>query len=232
MAVPINWREWADRFMPTWLRRNVGARFVGAHTILTDLTAHAMHEALYAPWLLEATSPDDALPLIGDERLMPGYEGETPDQYRDRLHKAWTTWTAAGNEAALLAQYAALGLTNVTIKKNSDWNWDGNTAHWSRYWIIIGQPHPWIGEGTWGDGSVWGDGGVWGLDATPGEVAMIRDIAQRFDPGHVLNPWIIVVINPAQWTANPTGKWYDWRERDAGARYIDGHGQAPVILTN
>lgn len=226
----INWRAYAKRFLPGTALGYWGERLTGMLALFADDTATGLSEARKAPWLAEATSPDDVLTHVGNERLMEKYPGETDATYRARLLAAWDTWSKAGNESVIIAQLTAFGLSGITIKTNADWNWDNQPNNWSRFWVVI-TGHPWTWSGTWGDGGDWGDGRLWGITATEAQLEAVRSIINKFRPAHVINPWIIFVIDGAQWTGTPNGKWDDWRERDAGAVYIDGKGQPPVIKT-
>jgi hypothetical protein len=241
-ATPTNWREAVLRLLPGWLTAEggFGERVTGTVGLVTDLVSVAAGEAARAPWLLEETCPDDALPMLGEERRMPRYPGETAAAYKARLHAAWEAWEYAGTAQAIISQLEAFGLSDIEVMTPRDWDWDsaapgtwedgvGGDANWSRFWVVI-KGHPWTGA-TWGAGGAWGSGGVIGLSATRDEIAAVRDIVQRWKGAEALNPWIIVVLDEVTWAAEqPDGTWHDWRNRSASARYIDGRGQRPVLI--
>lgn len=241
-----NWRDAFTKLLPGWMLGDAGERYTGIIGLYADILSQGAAESLMAPWLHESTSPDDALPLIGSGRNMPQYPSETAAQYRTRLEAAWTSWIQAGNEAAMLAQLAAIGCSNIEFKKPTaalgTWDWDsalpswqqggGGVAYWSRFYLVI-KTHPWTTSGTIGDGSLIGDGSMIGLSATAAEIATLKAIVDKWKPAHVTCPWIIVVTNLAGWATSgvPNGTWYDWRNRSLDARYIDGPGVKSVILT-
>lgn len=226
-----NWRDAVSKLVPGWLQEHWGERLVGYVALLMDVTTVGLGEALRAPWLREETSPDDVLPLVGNERRLPQYPGETNDQYRARLIDSWNAWAVAGNQSAVVSQLEAAfpGIT-VEIKRNDDWDWDGDPDNWSRFWVII-HNHPWTASPGWGAGGTWGDGGVRGLSATREEIRTLRSIIQQWKAAESLNPWIIIVLDEVTWAAEqPDGTWHDWRNRSRAARYGDGRGQKPVVL--
>jgi hypothetical protein len=229
--MPIaNWRQYVEKRSTTWMLGNYFLRLLGVKALLLDASFEGYTQALTAPWPLEPDVTADKLALVGEERGMPRYPIETDDQYAQRLVGAWDAWKQAGNEAAIIAQLQAFGLSNIEIKTNADWNWDNDPTNWSRFWVVINEGgHPWDYRGWWGDGRAWGAGSVWGINATHEEVLSIRNIIQKWKPAQVINPWIIIVIDSTNWSGTPDGTWDDWRNRDTGAVYIDGKGQKPVI---
>ena len=82
---------------------------------MADSVATGAAEALRAPWLLESTSPGDALPLDGSEKRMPRYPGEPEASYRARLQGCWVAYADGGLESALLSQLAAAGYSGCSI---------------------------------------------------------------------------------------------------------------------
>jgi hypothetical protein len=227
---------------PPWLRRHFGDRWVGLFALLTDGVLEALTEALFASWLREPTAPPDALAWTGIERSIERFPGETNESYRDRLIAAWTAWEQAGNEAALLAQLDGLGLTDIEIVsyRTPGWDWDsaagltwaegvGAADNWSRFWVII-KGHPWVGEGTFGDGAIYGDGGSIGSNATLEQIGAMKRAIKKWKPAHVQCAWIILVTDEATWDVEqPDGTWHDWRNRSTSALYIDVQ-QRPVLL--
>jgi len=238
-----NWREAIEELaMPPWARRFFGERLIGTFALVYDIVSEAVSEAAFAPWLLEPTSPDDILPYIGLERGMEQYPGESNDSYRERLHGAWDAWLQAGNEAAIIAQLEGLGFTDIELKSYRDvgWDWDsaadltweegvGGEDNWSRFWVVI-KGHPFVGEGTFGDGAILGDGGVNGLNATLEMIGAMKRLIHKWKPAHVQCAEIIIVMDEVTWDLEqPDGTWYDWRNRSESARYIPVD-QRPILL--
>ena len=231
-----NWREAVAQLLPPWMQGEFGDKLTAYYALLQDGISTTLFEAQRAAWLLETTSPDDVLVHIGNERNMPQYPGETFAQYRARLHGAWEAWTYAGNESSIIGQLEAFGLSDIEIKTPRDWDWDsaagltweegvGGEDNWSRFWVVI-KGHPWVAQNSFTLGT------CMGLSATPEEIRTVRSIIQKWKYGAAINPWIIVVLDETTWDAEqPDGTWHDWRNRSQAARYIDGKGQRPVILT-
>ncbi len=101
--------ELGYEFPPPVFGGPLGSKFLGIVALTADAVQHGFAVALRAPWLRSAYSPDDALPEIGSERLMPRYPVETAAQHRARLLDAWDIWTWAGDEASIEGQFIAAG---------------------------------------------------------------------------------------------------------------------------
>jgi len=88
-----------------------GSKLLGITALMADASMHSLACAVRAPWLRSKYSPDDALPLIGNERMMSAYPAETAATYRARLLDAWNAWGWAGDEASIEGQFEAAGYT-------------------------------------------------------------------------------------------------------------------------
>lgn len=179
-----------------WTRSYWGERLFGTIGVLGDAVMDAATQALVAPWLLAKTSPPDALPPVGRERLMPRYPAESDATYRNRLYAAWTAWGFGGNEVALLDQYRWWNLLAVRVINAAHWvfEWPRNAANFSRFAVVVEQPHPWAGPHLYGSSNrLYGDGCTYGSTATVPEVATLRGIARQWKAGHDINPaiWLI-----------------------------------------
>jgi hypothetical protein len=173
----------------------------GAIGLMFDLLGEGAARALKAPWLLQKTSPPDALPLIGTERSMPRYRAEDDATYRRRLHDAWNAWLFAGTvegegDQGMKGQYAAAGYS-VEILNNFEWDFENpkDTANWSRFVVVIEQPHQFLPAFTYGGGQAYGQLLTYGSTATAAEVSEIRSIARKWKEGHAINPWIYVILS-------------------------------------
>ena len=124
-------RSYVFNISPPWLRRFVGRRFIGGAVGLTfDLLAEGSSQALKAPWLREKSSPDDALPPIGQERRMPRYPADTNTTYRNRLADAWGAWEYAGAGTAIIRQFIDAGFENVRAIEASNNNERPSRPSW------------------------------------------------------------------------------------------------------
>lgn len=127
----------------------------------------------------------------------------------------------------------------------SNWNWDGQTPQWSRYWAIIytdklGLPTP----HKWGDGGKWGDGHAWGGLFSPAQIADLAAGLKEAKSAHTKLTGIILATDPTSFdpfstavtlgdgsTSLPDGNWGHWSKvvggvrvptRLATARYCEG----------
>ena len=173
--------------VPPWLRRTWGKAFLQTFAYPLDALGDEHVAAVQAPWPWLA--PSDALYYIGTERQLEKYPGEDEEIYRIRLWNAWDTWRLAGTEEGLLDQLylatASIGLTDITIRYNRDWEPappDGNTDWWSRFWVVIGEPHPWE-MAVWGEGS-WGDGRLWGASITIEQINLLKRVIKQWKASH------------------------------------------------
>lgn len=234
--------EFVQSIAPTWMKGETpakphyGERFMGTFGILSDVLAQAAIQAVRAWWLKDEFSPVDALPYLGEDRQIDRYPGDSDDTYRNRLIGAWDAWAVAGNEEAIVSQLESYGLTNIEIHSaRNGWDWDsaapgdwshgvGGAANWSRFWVVI-KGHPWLASNALDAGT------ALGLTATLEEVAAVRAIVEKWRAAEAICPWVIVVLDVTAWNAGlPNGTWYDWRNRNKAARYLDGRGQRPVIV--
>lgn len=230
----LTFREWITSRLPTFFKKNalevppgappvtpgIAPRFIGALALMADGLVQGVVEAVKARSLF--IGPDDALPRAGRDSSLPRYPKETPAQHRARLVKRWDDWPFAGTEQGMLSQF--LGLQALAeLEENADWNWDGDAANWSRFWITIPQPNPWHPDVTWdGDSSLWDDPGLWdSSDMTIEDAQALRGIPRRFKPAHVKGVYIIVIFDNTAWNADlPDGTWGNPLNWNTAAMYI------------
>lgn len=101
----------------------------------------------------------------------------------------------------------------------SNWNYDGQTAKWSRYWVITYAPSAILDVARWDDGGTYDGGEVYdGLltSAAQDLVSMILEWKSAHsrmaayilatDPAS-FNPAATAVTDPTGWTSLPIGNW-------------------------
>jgi hypothetical protein len=134
---------------------------------------------------LPPEAPDDALPYLGDDRVIERLPGEDLDAYRVRLSAAWETWSWACTRRGLWRALVDVGLRGVTFWTAAESLWDAwcPTPLWARFRVVSTGRVAW-GENLWG-ASTWGamasgaiqpsrwgagtwGGTCWGLDVDAG----------------------------------------------------------------
>lgn len=209
------YRAWSRDLAPTWLRGDWGGALVEMLGFTFDSIEEADYEAGAAGLLDAPTFPADALPLIGNERQIERYPSESDDTYKARVKGAWVAWPQAGTKGGELSQLGD-GAFTADIKEMRDWNWDGDAANWSRFWVII-TDHGWS-RTHWGDGRKWGEG-VWGCTASQAEAQTLIRIVRKWKPAHVV-AIIVVVMDDVAWAAGqPDGTWGNPANRNTAALY-------------
>lgn len=137
----------------------------------------------------------DALPILGRDRSIPFFPGESVKSKRRRL-AAWkqlhrTRGTHIGElrqsqpyflpatpimrivhqsgGATPIATWHTLapdGSYSIQRSTPSNWNWDGQTSKWSRFWVILYVPTAFSSQIRYGDGHRYSDGSVYAGAAT------------------------------------------------------------------
>lgn len=195
----------------------------------------------------QTTAPEDALAAMGRDRRVVRGINESAASYAARL----VTWLderqTAGNPFTMMRQLAAYtgastgcsfrtvdvrgnwysrdanGVESAVLK-TSNWDWDGDTARWSRFWVIIYPGTLWTATtDTWAGGLKWGDPTlVWGFaDMTPEHATTLRAIVNDWKPAGTRCQNIIVAFDPASFNPSapePDGQWGKWSKIDGGVR--------------
>ena len=203
------------------------------------------------------TAPTDALTAMGRDRRVVRGIFDTDVQFAARLKTWLTERKTSGAPFTLLRQlHAYLGTGNgvsLRVVDNSgnwytrssagvessslataNWNWDGNTAAWSRFWVIIYPGTLWTAGATWGS-STWGaTDRMWGSTITGEQARTLQAIVNDWKPGFATCVNIILALDAASFNPaapEPDGLWakqYKYsigtavRSRLATARYEDG----------
>lgn len=112
--VPKTWQDWAAGSLPKRMSTNtLASQLVGLALIAPlDVQWQALSEAVFAYRQDQPTSPDDALPYIGQEAGLPQYATEPNDAFRRRLDAKWDIWRTAGLEECILGQLEQAGFND------------------------------------------------------------------------------------------------------------------------
>lgn len=216
-----DFRELARKLSPPSLRAYWGDRLLGVFGLMMDVRMEAAVHATLARSLFSPLFAPDALPLIGNERGLFRYMGETALDYRMRLHDAWRIWRDAGTEALLAEQLALVGVGWIEVLRDDQLDYDGKVDG-SRVFIVLHELDFQVrSEGTWGDGQIWGDGGTWGSNLSVERVLELRRIVRTFKPAHVRVQHILIVFDDAD-LPDANGNWDDPEQRPANVLFLDG----------
>jgi hypothetical protein len=216
MGVIRNFRWWAARILPGWMRGSRinpttretepgwGARLTDTIALGLDALAEAARIAAKSFWAGSAESPPDAMLYVGRESGLPRYATDTDANHKARVAARWDIWPKAGKRptpttGGVVEALLSYGLTNVHMVRNYDWRDQGppgEMANWSRFWIVIKDP-PWQPL-TW-DNFNWGDDVSWGSTATETEIRTIRSIIESHRDGANICAGIIVVFTGNIW---------------------------------
>jgi len=178
---------------PVWLRGPVGVRIRGAFGAACDWAFDTLKQAVLARFVSKA--PEDALGYLGAERSIERYPGDTLATYRARVQAAWDLWQQGGTAAGVILALTSMGFSSVRIYTANGagpsgeltWPPDGDTANWSRFWVLIdvsgSEANPFDWQPTaWGTGD-WGTG-TWGSTATVAQVQLVRRVIQTWKAAH------------------------------------------------
>ncbi len=183
-------RTFFAQLSPTWLQGEFGAKYVaGVIGLFGDMIQNIANMGVKAPWLKTQTSPDDALPLVGEGSNLPRYFTDTDATYRDRLNDRWNTWEFAGTEAQLNSQAMLMGFPNARVYEPADWPTATPTGYWSQFWLLIpSEDHSFTPGPTYGDGTTYGDGSLYGIAGTDAAetIGSLKTAMCLFKPGHVI----------------------------------------------
>lgn len=133
-----NFRKFLSEISPDGFAGDLSGAYLGATLALAgDLMGEGLKQALRMAWLLEGTSPDDVLALMGLELRLPRYPSETAGAYRARLVNAWSLYDTAGTAARINEQIAAAGMNGtVTFQPLHPGPPPALLVpYWSQFWI-------------------------------------------------------------------------------------------------
>lgn len=241
------------RLAPPWLTKDEGEKVLFSLGVMKDAQVERLRQGLLSRF--PSRAGESALTLLGQDRGIPRGRTESADHYRERL-KRWRYplgHRVRGNAFALLEQVSEYwgGIDCETIDVSGNlytrtadgvenalqgvaWNWDGDTASWSRFWLVLRPPSSlmtaWDGlEGAWGGDLRGGRGYTLGQQGvTPDDVRAMRDFfvgSVSWKPAGTLTDYIVVALDGA--TLAPDGTWATiagrYAAERAGARFWRVH---------
>lgn len=237
------------RAAPKRLRRYWGSRLIYALGIQWDALIDLMVDGITARF--PDYTPPDGLAAIGRDRKIRRGFAESAASYAVRLKRWIPDRKTKGNPYTLMRQLQGY-LTGYSVRLrtvnnagawhtlyadgttdfyvNPEWDWDGESDPWSRFWVILYAPTAlWNPDGTWGQGAnYWGDGGVWGLSATYEQGQTIKAIVREWTPPHstcagVIVTWDATAFDPTDPEVGdadfPNGNWGRAGKDDGAGNY-------------
>lgn len=104
----------------------------------------------------------------------------------------------------------------------SNWDWDGQTTLWSRFWVIVYVDDLSVAPvvATWDGGDTWGGGAIWDSVFTAAQISAMVQAITSWKAAHEMfcglifatdpasfDPTASVVVNPDGTSTLPDGKW-------------------------
>ena len=194
------YEEYQRALGPTWLQEANGEAWLGAFGTAKDVILARAKDSVKAR--LPDLAPADALPHLAVTMQLERGPDEAEAAFRARLKEAFNAWVWGGTRKGLL-EYALTpaGLENADTIENRQWSPappDGDTAFWSRFWVVIGEPHPWDDDDSWdGDASTWDDDATatWDSTATLNDVERVKRLIRQWKPGHTTPVAVVLVFS-------------------------------------
>lgn len=187
--------EWSSERIPGWLRDEWGEAWQrGIALVAHESLARGAIAALLAR--LPGRAPDDALPLIGDDRGIERGLNETRFSYVTRLRRAFAAWRAAGTSAGVQRELRAAGFLSALVIEAKD-RFPG-IEPWARFWVEIRDPSLVNATWSWGDGTRWGTGAVWG-GVNPAAHDLIQRIVRRWKGPHTRCEAVSIIVTEPVW---------------------------------
>ncbi len=186
-------QAWVSDVSPAIFRAPNGLNLVQSiFGLPANLIAEGARLATKLSWTKSPEQPDDALELVGAERILNAMPLETAQSYRDRLADAWKIWPTAGSPATIEAVLASGGYP-LTVIERQDWPAHPPVPYWSIFWLVdytgsieAGPPM------TYGGGAAYGDAGIWwGATSDPSYpldqvISSICLAVRKTRPAHVI----------------------------------------------
>jgi hypothetical protein len=210
-------RDSFTKITPGWLQGFVGSRYLTMMLVTLDSLWEKTRQSTRARF--PTVAPPDALPFIGNDRLIDRGFQETADSYRVRLLSWLVQWKLAGHAFAVLNGVAgwvtptaiptkavtnsgfwwlraADGTLTFHPSSPSNWNWDGG-AQWWRAWVILYVDGIWTRADPLGTPArTLGDGRTLGSSATRAQIDGLRAQVRKWKTQNSVVPFIIFAFDP------------------------------------
>lgn len=135
-----------------------------------------------------------------------------------------------------------------SVQAPSDWNWDGLTTLWARFYTILYpatvSPAPFALRGTFDDvdalNRTWDEwealDQMFDTDATVAQVTTIQSLVNSYRGGHNVSDWILLTFDntkfqPGVSSGKPDGTWGNW-SKDSGTNRVSSRPTVDVSFWN
>jgi hypothetical protein len=191
---------------PPWLQGRWGRAWFRVSGTLKDTWIEAAKNAVKARFA--AFAPVDALPLLlRDYALDELHELEATT--RQRLARAWETWSLAGTKRGMVAVLTAAAYVGVSVWENWQWT-EVRPERWWQFWVVVRAPFPWatdpLADGTWSSPGTWNDGGIWASAIPVEDWARLRAIIRRWKPAHA-TATMLIALHSGELFGTRRGTW-------------------------
>lgn len=249
-------RDSIGTIAPPSMQRFWGSRLLYLIGVQFDALTEWVARAVRARFAVD--SPPDGLALVGAERGIRRGFVESSSAYAVRLSNWIRDQKQKGTAIALLRQLRGylsgypvrVRLVNNagvwhTIdadgtyshsRQNGNWNWDGDTSKWSRYWVVIYPSSVWPIAKTYGTNYTYktSETTTWGVESSPEHALDLLQIINDWNAAHA-DCWGVILafddasFDPASATIcdGTWGKWYKYENgvavpsRLTSARYFE-----------
>lgn len=242
----MSFQEKILELAPWWLKGPIAGAILEAVGAVLDAAVSTLEQGIKASNPL--TCNEDALAHIGVDRQMRRYPTEPVASYRVRLSQWRQARKLAGSHRGEMMQLQPYflpagrprirvvhqagngssatwhtldrdGSYSVHRAEPSNWNWDGATAHWSRFWVIIYVDELGLaGPILYDDGANYDEGHIWDGYLDSAQIADLVSIINDWKAAHSILWGVILAKDPAMF--DPTGSGAGFPAGDWGW-YID-----------
>lgn len=233
-----SFRQIRKSLAPSWLTTGEGELVGYALDVMKDAFVERARLGLLARFPQNGpngeTAPADALTAMGrDRRIIRGIT-ETSAAYALRLIRWLDDHRSKGTAFTMMRQlagycrsgfsfriydnrgncYSRSAAGAETFDASTDWDWDGNSTRWSRFWVVIYPTAAWADTSEeYGSGPgdpEYGDGTQWGITIPLEETSNVRAIVREWKPAGTRCVNIIVALDPLSFdpaAPEPDGTW-------------------------
>lgn len=189
----MGFKETQPKQLPKWLTgqdasgHSEGIAFAQTFGATKDTELALLKEAVKVRW--PGSAPDDALTLLGRDRVILQAPIESNAAYRVRLASPHDMWLWGGTHTGFIDRFAPYGYTavagNIKIWNNCETVWDSNTAWFSRVFVLL-EIGAFNVDKNWGSSGNYDDGFLWDSNISIADVDYFRKSlrAWKSDPAY------------------------------------------------